>query len=128
MPTAAGEGEARPSPARIVLGVLSGALLVATVGVDFPTLSRGKLWSDGATYLAMATSLVQDRDLRYEAKDLVRFEEAYEYGPHGLFLKKAGGVLYFAKSLVYPLVGAPFVSRMTRPRSGCPTPGFVPHT
>ena len=99
----------RLSPARVVLGILSGATLLAALVADFPTLSEGKLWSDGATYLAMASSLAEDGDLRYEAKDLARFEDLYAYGPHGLFLKKGSGVLYFAKSLIYPLVGAPFV-------------------
>ena len=99
----------RLSVARIVLGILGGGALLAALVVDYPTLSEGKLWSDGATYLAMSLSLAHDGDLRYESADLARFEEIYAYGPHGLFLKKSAGGLYYAKALLYPLVGAPFV-------------------
>ncbi len=99
----------RLSVARIVLGILGGGALLAALVVDYPTLSEGKLWSDGATYLAMSLSLAHDGDLRYESRDLARFEEIYAYGPHGLFLKKSAGGLYYAKALLYPLVGSPFV-------------------
>ena len=99
----------KASAVRIVLGVLGGGALLAALLVDFPALSEGKLWSDGASYLAMSLSLAHDGDLRYEARDLARFEEIYAYGPHGLFLKKSAGGLYYAKALLYPLVGAPFV-------------------
>ena len=84
----------RLSVARIVLGILGGGALLAALVVDYPTLSEGKLWSDGATYLAMSLSLARDGDLRYESRDLARFEEIYAYGPHGLFLKKSAGGFY----------------------------------
>jgi hypothetical protein len=83
--------------------------LAAALSIDLPELSGRRFWSDGATYYAMALSLAHDGDLRYEPKDLERARVEYPGGPTGLFLKKSGGGLYYAKSLIYPLVGAPFV-------------------
>ena len=92
-----------------VLGLLAGGLLVAALFVDEPALSGQRFWSDGATYHAMSLSLAHDGDLRYERKDLERSLEEYPGGPTGLFLKKSAGGLYYAKAMLYPLVGAPFV-------------------
>jgi hypothetical protein len=92
-----------------LLGLLGACLLGAALFVDLPALSGQRFWSDGATYHAMAMSLARDGDLRYEGKDLERTLVEYPGGPTGLFLKKSAGGLYYAKSLIYPLVGAPFV-------------------
>jgi hypothetical protein len=97
------------SQALWVLGALAAGLLVAALLVDVPELSGRRFWSDGATYYAMSLSLARDADLRYEAKDLQRIQEEYPGGPTGLFLKKSAGGLYYAKSLIYPLAGAPLV-------------------
>jgi len=111
--------------ARIVLGVVIGCVLAAPFVVDLPGDSSGRFWSDGATYYAMAASLAEDGDLRYEARDLERIRSVYPGGPQGLFLKRTGGGparrpgrpgasapedrLYYAKALLYPAVAAPVV-------------------
>ena len=110
---------------RIVLGVVTGCLLAVPFLVDLPADSSGRFWSDGATYYAMAWSLAEDFDLRYEARDLERIRSPYPGGPQGLFLKRASGGLawdgglhrvrpeegrlYYAKALLYPAVAAPAV-------------------
>jgi hypothetical protein len=109
-----------------VLGALSLALLVATVSVRVP-----QFWADGATYHAMARSLAEDGDLRYEARDVFRVRREFPSGPQGIFLKRAHGGfaldgrfpwlkrvpadaprIYFAKANIYPIVAAPFVKVM----------------
>jgi len=100
--------------ARIALGVLSGLVLLAGVGVDLPRLSGGRFWSDGATYHAMAGSLAFDGDLEFRAADLARVRVSYPGGPQGVFLKRVGegsggARLVYAKALVYPMAAAPLV-------------------
>lgn len=116
--------------ARVLLGLLLLGLLGAVLGVDLPRASGGQFWSDGATYHAMAHSLAQDGDVRYEARDVLRSRREFSGGPQGLFLKRVYGGsrldfsmgfpwwhrlpddeqrVYFAKSLAYPLAAAPFV-------------------
>ena len=111
--------------ARVVLGVVA-ALLVA--GVCRVRLTE--FWGDGATYHAMAWSLAEDGDLRYEAKDVFRVRREFPSGPQGIFLKRASGGLrwegasgfpwvrrveagepriYFAKPFTYAVAAAPFV-------------------
>ncbi|HEX9203856.1 MAG TPA: hypothetical protein VF964_07830, partial [Vicinamibacteria bacterium] len=110
---------------RVGLGVVTGCLLAVPFLVDLPADSSGRFWSDGATYHAMAWSLADDFDLRYEARDLERIRSRYPGGPQGLFLKRASGGLtwdggfhrvrpeegrlYYAKALLYPVVAAPAV-------------------
>ena len=96
-------------PAVAILGAFAAALLGLALFIELPELSGRRFWSDGATYHAMALSLAHDGDLRYERKDLDRTFGEYPGGPSGLFLKKSAGGLYYAKALLYPLVGAPFV-------------------
>lgn len=117
--------------ARLVLGALVAGLAAAAVSTDLPRLSGGRFWGDGATYYAMAASLAEDGDVRYEARDALRIRREYSFGPQGVFLKRASGGfaldrgagfpwirrvgpaeprLYYAKALVYPAVAAPFVS------------------
>ncbi len=112
--------------ARTVLGALTGALVVAAFATDLAGRSGGEFWGDGATYHAMARSLAEDFDLRYEARDVLRVRREFAGGPQGLFLKRASGGLrfdsrfpwvarveeprlYYAKAFVYPLAAAPFV-------------------
>jgi hypothetical protein len=111
----------------LVLAGLSAAFTAATLSVDLSSRA-GRFWSDGATYHAMARSLAEDFDLRYEVGDLLREQREFERGPGGLLLKRAhGGLafetrfpflrrvtaeegrLYYAKAFLYPLVAAPFV-------------------
>jgi glycosyl transferase family 87 len=114
--------------ARVVLGLIVAAMIVGVAAVRLPGF-----WGDGATYYAMAWSLAEDGDLRYEARDVFRARREVPSGPQGLFLKRASGGLrwagregfpwirrvavdqpriYFAKALTYPLAAAPLVALM----------------
>jgi hypothetical protein len=116
--------------ARIILGLLSAGLVTIALTTDLASLSGGRFWGDGATYHAMAWSLAEDLDLRYEAKDVFRSRREFSEGPQGIFLKRSSGGLtvdtvrgfpwfrrvpstepriYFAKPFVYPALAAPFV-------------------
>ena len=111
--------------ARAVLAVVSGALVALAFAARIP-----QFWADGATYHAMAWSLAEDGDLRYEARDIFRVRRELPSGPQGIFLKRASGGLiadraagfpwlqrvgekepriYFAKAFLYPLAAAPLV-------------------
>jgi hypothetical protein len=112
--------------ARVVLAVVVLALAAGAVAVRIP-----RFWSDGATYHAMAWSLAEDLDLRYEARDVLRVRREIPSGPQGVFLKRASGGLrwapergfpwlarvpeaeprvYFAKAFLYPVAAAPLVA------------------
>ena len=111
--------------ARAVLVVVPCVLVALALRVRIP-----QFWADGATYHAMAWSLAEDGDLRYEARDIFRVRREMPSGPQGIFLKRASGGLiadraavfpwlrrvgekepriYFAKAFLYPLAAAPFV-------------------
>jgi len=74
---------------RTIAIVIAGAILIALAGrlIDVPRLA-GKVKGDEATYVAMTLSLAHDGDLRYEPKDLARFQQVYRQGPSGVFLKR----------------------------------------
>ncbi len=111
--------------------VLLVVALAAALSVDVVKTGFG-IKGDEATYVSMALSLAYDHDLTYERRDLDRFYGLYRSGPDGIFLKKGKQLhvrtdarppfihliktpdrqpdrLYFAKSLLYPVVAAPFV-------------------
>jgi hypothetical protein len=109
----------------LVLAAASAGLVAVTFAVRIP-----QFWADGATYHAMAWSLAEDGDLRYEARDILRVRRELPSGPQGIFLKRASGGLkwdraagfpwvrrvgekepriYYAKAFLYPLAAAPFV-------------------
>lgn len=117
--------------ARRVLAGVCGVLVVAALAIDFPARAGGHFWSDGATYYSMTWSLARDLDTRYEPADVERVRREFPLGPRGVFLKRASGGLYwapergfpwvhrvpedaprlyFAKSIVYPVLAAPFVA------------------
>jgi hypothetical protein len=101
-------------PARIVLGSVSGLVLLVPLAVDLPRVSDGRFWSDAATYHAMAGSLAFDRDLDFGTADLDRIRLDYPTGPQGVFLKRVvgedgGARLVYAKALLYPAMAAPLV-------------------
>ena len=126
---------ASAAPARSGAGVVAAVLLAiglaAALSVDVVKTGQG-VKGDEATYVAMALSVAYDGDLVYERRDLDRFFGLYRWGPDGIFLKRGKQVrvridasppfvhlrqtvdlrpdrLYFSKSLIYPLVAAPFV-------------------
>ena len=119
---------------RKTLAIAAGVFVAALAGrlIDVPRLA-GKIKGDEATYVAMAMSLAHDGDLKYEAKDLVRFQEIYRQGPSGIFLKRTHALsprlqlgwppvvfdhtpvssaesLSYAKSFAYPLLAALFAA------------------
>lgn len=117
--------------ARGVLAAIIAALCLVMARIDVAALGGGQFWSDGATYHAMARSLAEDHDLRYEARDVFRSRREFASGPQGIFLKRSFGGLrvdlergfpwlrrvgqgepeiYFAKSFAYPLAAAPLVA------------------
>jgi hypothetical protein len=105
--------------------------LAAAVSIDVVKTGQG-VKGDEATYVAMALSAAYDGDLTYEKRDLERFFGLYRWGPDGIFLKRGKQLrvridasppfvhlrpqpdpradrFYFGKSLIYPVVAAPFV-------------------
>jgi hypothetical protein len=119
-----------PRAAWLLLSGLVGGLLAAAAATDLAAASEGRFWGDGATYYAMAWSLAEDGDLRYEARDPIRVRREFAAGAQGIFLKRSFGGLawepgagfpwlrrigesepriYFAKPFSYGLVAAPFV-------------------
>ncbi|HEX9187835.1 MAG TPA: hypothetical protein VGB87_12215 [Vicinamibacteria bacterium] len=95
--------------ARVVLGVVSGLVLLVALATDLPRVADGRFWSDAGTYHAMAGSLAFDADLDFDAGDLARVRTAYPGGPQGVFLKRRGERLVYAKSFAYPAAAAPLV-------------------
>jgi len=105
------------------------AVLAGLVAIAFAARIP-QFWGDGATYHAMAWSLAEDGDLRYEARDILRVRRELPSGPQGIFLKRASGGLtwdreagfpwmrrvgenerriYYAKAFLYAVAAAPFV-------------------
>jgi len=126
---------ASAAPARAGTAVVGAVLLLlglaAALSVDVVKTGQG-IKSDEATYVAMALSVAYDQDLAYERRDLERFFGLYRWGPDGIFLKRGRQMrlrvdgappfvhvrqlpdvrsdrLYYGKSLIYPVVAAPFV-------------------
>lgn len=123
---------------KVVLAAAIVSLVAAAATVDPPAAADHQFWSDGATYYAMAWSLAEDHDLRYETRDLLRVQRHWGSGPQGVFLKRTpdqrpgregGGRwrwapdlgfpwihrveeprVYYAKAFVYSLAVAPFLS------------------
>jgi len=100
--------------ARLLLGVVSGLVLLLALATNLPQAADGRFWSDGASYHAMAGSLAFDRDLAFGAEDLARVRSVYPSGPQGVFLKrvtdaKGESRLVYAKAALYPALAAPFV-------------------
>jgi hypothetical protein len=125
------EPEGRAGAAVVVGTVLLVVALAAALSVDVVKDGYG-VKSDEATYVSMALSAAYDHDLTYERRDLERFFGLYRDGPNGIFLKRGKQLridvgasppfvhlrkkpdlrsdrFYFAKSLIYPVVAAPFV-------------------
>jgi len=68
-----------------------------------------RLWGDESTYLAMATSLARDGDMKYTEADR---SWVLERRPGALILQQGegeGDALGYSKPIVYPLLAAPFV-------------------
>ena len=86
-----------------------GVVLTAwALSVDFAKASGG-FAGDAATYYTLGHSLAHDLDFEYRRDDLVRVWEEFPSGPEGIFLKRSGGRIYYAKAYIYPLLAAPFI-------------------
>jgi hypothetical protein len=125
---AAGNSHLGPTVLAVVL-----LLIAAALAMSVDVVRTGyKIKGDEATYVAAALSLAFDGNLSFERRDLERFTGLYQSGPEGIFLKRGKTVrirskpafpflelvrrpdphtdrLYFGKSLLYPVVAAPFV-------------------
>ena len=84
-------------------------LLTWALTLDFAKSSNGAFIGDAATYYTLGQSLASDLDFEYQRDDLARVWKEYPSGPEGLFLKRSGGKLFYAKSYIYPLAAAPFI-------------------
>lgn len=86
-----------------------GVVLTAwALSVDFPKAANG-FSGDAATYYTLGHSLAHDLDFEFRRDDLVRVWKEFPSGPEGIFLKRSGGHLYYAKAYIYPLAAAPFI-------------------
>lgn len=83
-------------------------LISLSLTVDFIQAINGFV-GDLAVYVSMGQSLAFDFDCEYTREDLVRIQKDWGIGPMGVFLKKVGTKIYFAKPVLYPLCAAPFV-------------------
>lgn len=96
--------------ALIIILAIFAFVLSLSLFINLPSLQGNFLFADEAIYYSMTQSLAHDFDLEYTKKDLIRYYEAFDAGPLGIFLKKGrDGKLFFAKSYAYPLFAAPFV-------------------
>ncbi len=95
---------------RIIIILIFSFLFFSILTLRLPFIKFRGFLSDEATYLAITQSLIYDKDIVYEQKDLVRIMEKYPSGPQGIFLKRGSSndQLYYAKSIIYPLIAAPF--------------------
>jgi hypothetical protein len=120
------------------IGTLAAAAILFIFGgfaisVDFPRAATN-FKGDEATYYSQTYSIVRDRDLAFQRRDLTRVWEEFPSGPEGIFLKRGSQVhgltrsgsfpyvrldqtsdesrtrYFYGKSFIYPLFAAPFVA------------------
>jgi hypothetical protein len=93
-----------------ICGLIFIFFLGLSLFINLPALQGNFLYADEAIYYSMTQSLAHDFDLEYTKKDLIRYYQAFDSGPLGIFLKKGkDNRLFFAKSYIYPLFASPFV-------------------
>ena len=79
--------------------------------------SPAVIWGDEGTFLAMANSVAQDGDLRFDDRDRERLEaiDPNDRGAATVILQRApDGTFAYSKPLVYPLITAPLVALLGR--------------
>ncbi|MCZ7651271.1 MAG: hypothetical protein M5U13_08975 [Thermoanaerobaculia bacterium] len=86
---------------------LAAALFFLALGALRHPLAQ--LAGDEGTYLAMATSLARDGDLRFGEADRA-WAESHPSGPVTLILQQTGEGIAYSKPVAYALWGAPFVA------------------
>lgn len=87
-------------------------VVITSIGVFLNYLNNSLkiITGDEAVYISQAYSFLYDMNNLYEKKDLVRFYLAgFNRGPVGLFLNYYNNNFYFSKTILYGLVGVPFV-------------------
>ncbi len=93
---------------RVALALaLAAALFFLVLGALRDPLAH--LAGDEGTYLAMATSLARDGDLRFTEADR-EWAESHPSGPVTLILQQTGAGIAYSKPVLYALWGAPFVA------------------
>ena len=83
--------------ATLALGLVLGGWALT---VDFPKVTNGGFFSDGATYYSLAHSLAADGDFAFAREDLQRVWREFATGPEGIFLKRGRDVLRERESLI----------------------------
>ena len=98
-------------PVRLAFVCLAGFLILLPLSLKKPGLPM-RLTGDEATVLAMATSLVHDRDLRCDRADLERLFAEFPFTEVDLEFASDDdwASARFAGPVIYPLVAAPFVA------------------
>jgi len=89
----------------LVLALAAGLFFLALGAIRAPLAT---LDGDEGTYLAMATSLVRDGDLRFTGADRA-WAEAHPAGPVNLILQQGAEGVAYSKPIAYALWAAPFV-------------------
>ncbi len=67
------------------------------------------LRGDEGTFVAMATSLARDHDLRFDTADR-RWAQEHAGGAVGVILQRTPRGIFYSKPVLYPLLAAPFVA------------------
>ncbi|MFC1853777.1 hypothetical protein ACFL27_26635 [candidate division CSSED10-310 bacterium] len=93
---------------RSIFGILCIVLISLSLTVDFKESISGFI-GDLAVYLCMGQSFAHDFDCEYTRQDLIRICKDWGTGPSGVFLKKVGSHIYYAKPIIYPLFASPLV-------------------
>jgi hypothetical protein len=88
--------------------ILAGVSVVVLVAAFHARPEKNGIFMDQMTYLLQAVSIAHDGDLRYDLQDRARFLTlGWGEQPYGLFLRRSGGVYYYAKPAAYALFAAP---------------------
>ena len=88
--------------------LLSAAALVVFGTLGILRNSWNSVAGDEGTYVAMASSLAFDGDLKFEGADLARLEAGRGAGRENLILQSTDRGVTFSKPILFPLVAAPF--------------------
>jgi len=87
--------------------LLAAAAVFLTLGIERQAFSR--VAGDEGTYLAMAESLVLDRDLAFGEADAARLRAVAEPGRQAVILHRAGdGAFHYSKPSLYAVAASPF--------------------
>lgn len=97
------------TPARSSIPWLAGAAAVLLAILFALRPDARLLRGDEGTFVAMASSLARDLDLRFELADR-QWAEQHAGGPVAVILQRAPSGVHYSKPVLYPLLAAPFVA------------------